>query len=75
MIVQIVDIHGEHYEIETEQTNIKSVVTSIFKGDPFVETTKNIGFEKLTVFLAVNQIATIRELSQKEIRDREHFEF
>ena len=75
MIVQIVDIHGKYYEFETEQTNIKSVVESISKGSPFVETTMNKNFEKLTVFLAVNQIATIRELSQKEIKDREHFGF
>lgn len=75
MIVLIQDIHEKTYEFESPHTNIKSVIESISKTKGFLEVRFNKKSEIVPVFLAVDKIVSVRELTKNEIEYSEFWKF
>lgn len=75
MIVIIRDIHERIYSHESPHTNIKSVIESIFKTNGFLEVEGHENAGRVKLFLAIDKIVSIRELTKSEISDNEFWKF
>lgn len=70
MRVRITDIENNHYEFESEQTNIVSVVDSISNSREFFQFELITRDGTQTMFLATSKILKIREVGEEELERR-----
>lgn len=70
MRVRITDVENNHYEFESEQTNIVSVVDSISNSREFFQFDLITQNGTHTMFLATSKILKIREIGKEELERR-----
>lgn len=69
MILKLVDVNNQEYEIENPKADTKTFIDSINVKNGFIEVQLNMDGEDIPTFLAIDKIVSIREISQKELED------